>query len=163
MLANLCHPGGEGSPVLSQLDGLYRCAENPDSVASQHACLGQLHAAVQSSLASKSEQHTIWTLVTDHLSRWAGTTGIETLGQGTPKQPRSRLRGHRLPSHTEAPPSPSPSYLGHVVRCDGEEVHLVSQPLGGLDCGDIGVDEQSLNVFFLQGLDGLGDENGISA
>lgn len=47
------------------------------------------------------------------------------------------------------------SYLGYVVRCYGKEIDLVSQPLGSLHCGDVGVDQQSLDVFFLQGLNRL--------
>lgn len=53
-------------------------------------------------------------------------------------------------------PAISQSYLGYVVRCYGKKIDLVRQPLGGLHCGDVGVDQQGLYVFLLQGLDCLG-------
>ena len=52
------------------------------------------------------------------------------------------------------------SYLGYVVRCYWEEIDLVSQPLGGLHGGNVGVDQQRLDVFLLQGLDRLGGQKG---
>lgn len=52
-------------------------------------------------------------------------------------------------------PSSAPPHLGYIVRCYGEEVHLVGQPLRGLHCGNVGVDEQCLDVLLLQGLDRL--------
>lgn len=55
-------------------------------------------------------------------------------------------------------PASAPSYLGYIMRCYGEEVHLVGQPLGGLHRGNVGVDEQCLDVLLLQGLDRLGGQ-----
>ena len=80
MLSYLCHPGGEGTPIFSQLNGLHGCAQDPDSVPSKHPSLGQLHTTVQSCLAPKSQKHTIWALITYHLGEEGGVTGIETLG-----------------------------------------------------------------------------------
>lgn len=59
-------------------------------------------------------------------------------------------------------PALPPSYLGDVVRCYGKEIDLVGQPLGGLHRGNVGVDQQRLDVFLLQGLDCLGRRNGMS-
>lgn len=47
------------------------------------------------------------------------------------------------------------SYLCDVLRGDGEEVDLVCQALGGLYCGNVGVDEHRLYIFLLQCFDGL--------
>lgn len=46
-------------------------------------------------------------------------------------------------------------YLSDILRCDGQEVDFVSQALGGLDSGDIGVDQHSLDILFLESLDSL--------
>lgn len=46
-------------------------------------------------------------------------------------------------------------YLGDIIRCDGQEVDFVSQALGGLDSGNVGVDQHSLDVLFLESLNSL--------
>lgn len=61
---------------------------------------------------------------------------------------------HRSSSSVQ--PYPSDTYLGYVVRRYGKKIDLVSQPLGGLHCGNVGVNQQCLDVFLLQGLDRLG-------
>lgn len=43
-----------------------------------------------------------------------------------------------------------------VLRVDGNEVNNVGKLLAGLNGGDVGVDENRLNTFLLQGFDGLG-------
>ena len=55
-----------------------------------------------------------------------------------------------------------PDNVHDDFRLDGEEVHAVGGPrllvllfLGGLDCGNVGIDEDDLNAFFLEGLDAL--------
>jgi hypothetical protein len=45
--------------------------------------------------------------------------------------------------------------LSHKVRCDGQEVNLVGKTLGCLDGGDVGVDQDGVNTFFLERLDSL--------
>lgn len=55
MLPNLCHPGGKGAPVLSQLNGLHGCAQDSDTIPSQHPGLGQLHTTVQRCLAPEGQ------------------------------------------------------------------------------------------------------------
>lgn len=44
----------------------------------------------------------------------------------------------------------------HKFGGDGKEVNLVRETLGGLDSGNIGVDEDGVDTFLLQSLDGLG-------
>ncbi len=46
--------------------------------------------------------------------------------------------------------------LGDELGGDGEEVDARGHALAGLDGGDVGVDEDDLDVLLLQGLDGLG-------
>ncbi|KAI6769203.1 hypothetical protein HG531_010307 [Fusarium graminearum] len=45
--------------------------------------------------------------------------------------------------------------LADEVGVDRKEVNLVGQTLGGLDSGDVGVDEDGVDALLLQGLDGL--------
>lgn len=81
------------------------------------------------------------------------------LGNGS-KKFRNPEGSQDLPAYTGPllmPVSPQ-SYLGYVVRCYGKEIDLVRQPLGGLHCGNVGVDQQCLDVFLLQGLDCLGGQ-----
>lgn len=84
-------------------------------------------------------------------------TCSKTLGLGVDQRGLETQRDHRIPCPHRSPPSPtlSLSYLGDIVRCYGKEIDLVSQPLGGLHRGNIGVDQQRLDVFLLQGLDRL--------
>lgn len=58
---------------------------------------------------------------------------------------------------TNTPPkSPCESpYLGDVLRRDGQEVDLVSQALGSLHSGNVGVDQHSLDILFLESLNSL--------
>lgn len=46
-------------------------------------------------------------------------------------------------------------YLCDVVCGDGKEVHFVSKAFGGLHCGDVRVDENSLDVLFFQSFNRL--------
>lgn len=46
-------------------------------------------------------------------------------------------------------------YLSDVIRSYGQEVDLVSQALGGLDCGNVGVDQNRLDVLLLESLNSL--------
>lgn len=46
--------------------------------------------------------------------------------------------------------------LADKLRGNRKEVDLVSQPLGGLDGGNVRVDQDGVNALLLQGLDGLG-------
>ena len=47
------------------------------------------------------------------------------------------------------------THLGDIVCCDWEEVDFVCQSFGGLDGGNVGVDQNCLDIFLLQGLDSL--------
>lgn len=58
------------------------------------------------------------------------------------------------PSVSTNTPPKSP-YLGDVLRCDGQEVDLVSQALGCLHSGNVGVDQHSLDILFLESLNSL--------
>lgn len=51
--------------------------------------------------------------------------------------------------------SPKSPYLGDILRCDGQEVDLVSQALGSLHSGNVGVDQHSLDILFFESLDSL--------
>lgn len=46
--------------------------------------------------------------------------------------------------------------LEHKFRSDRKEVNLVRETLGSLDSGNVGVDEDGVDTFLLQSLDGLG-------
>lgn len=50
-------------------------------------------------------------------------------------------------------------YLSDILRGDGQEVDFVSQAFGRLDSGDVGVDQHSLDVLFLQSLNSLEKQN----
>ena len=45
--------------------------------------------------------------------------------------------------------------LAHKVSIDRKEIDLIRQPLGRLDCSNVGVDQDGVDSLFLQGLDGL--------
>ena len=47
------------------------------------------------------------------------------------------------------------SYLGNILCGDWQEVDFVCQALGSLHCGNVGVDEHSLDILLFQGFDGL--------
>lgn len=46
-------------------------------------------------------------------------------------------------------------YLSDILRRDRQEVDFVSQALGGLDSGDVWVDQHGLDVLFLERFNGL--------
>ena len=46
-------------------------------------------------------------------------------------------------------------YLGDILRCNWQEVDFIRKPFGGLDSGNVGVDQHSLDVLFLQSLNSL--------
>ena len=54
-------------PVFSHLDRGHRCSQNLYCILLQDAQLCQLHAAIQSRLTTKGQQHTVWTLVLYYL------------------------------------------------------------------------------------------------
>ena len=43
----------------------------------------------------------------------------------------------------------------HKIRRDGQEIDMVGHSFGGLDCGDVGVNQHCLDAFFAQGFKGL--------
>lgn len=51
-------------------------------------------------------------------------------------------------------------YLSDIGGGDGEEVDLVCQPLGRLDRGDVGIDQNCLHPLLSQCLDRLGNQEG---
>lgn len=46
-------------------------------------------------------------------------------------------------------------YLGDILCCDGQKVDFVSQPLGGLHSGDVGVDQHRLDVLLFESFNSL--------
>lgn len=111
MLSNLGHPGGEGTPVLRQLNGLHGGAQDPDAIPSQHPSLGQLHATVERRLAPEGEQYAVWALVADHLRREKeGAAGTETSGSGDAAKHLETQRDHRMPC-PHGPPQPSHTWV----------------------------------------------------
>lgn len=46
-------------------------------------------------------------------------------------------------------------YLSDILRRDWQEVDFVSEPLGGLDSRNVGVNQHSLDILFLQSLNSL--------
>lgn len=46
-------------------------------------------------------------------------------------------------------------YLRDILRCNRQKVDFVSQTFGGLDGGDVGIDQHGLDILLLQGLDSL--------
>ena len=50
---------------------------------------------------------------------------------------------------------PRASYLCDILGCDRQQVDLVGHALGGLDGGDVGVDQDGLYLLLLEGLQRL--------
>lgn len=46
-------------------------------------------------------------------------------------------------------------YLGDILCCDGQKVDFVSQPLGGLHSGNVGVDQHRLDVLLFESFNSL--------
>ena len=51
-----------------------------------------------------------------------------------------------------------PLYLSDIFCCEWQEVDFVSEALGRLNGGDVGVDQHSLDILLLQSLDSLGKQ-----
>ncbi|KAK5624301.1 hypothetical protein RRF57_000017 [Xylaria bambusicola] len=46
-------------------------------------------------------------------------------------------------------------YFAHKISCYRQEVYLVGETFGGLNCRNVGVDENGVDAFFLQSFDSL--------